>query len=238
MKSVNDCQEQLESLQKEMDEFSYIVAHDLKAPIRAITNLSTWIEEDLGTEISEDVHQNMSLLRNRAERLERMIEALLQYSRVNRYYLEIDEIDVEDTVKKIADRHSNKIELVIPAPLPIFKTYRTKLEQVLEKLFLNIVTFNAITPVVATITCTEINSNYYEFKISDNGIGVPTDVLDKIFTLFYTVSPKDTLNTLGAGLAITKKIVNFAGGTIHAEQKTNENGLIISFTWPKSIIKN
>ncbi|WP_439883128.1 sensor histidine kinase [Pontibacter sp. MBLB2868] len=235
MDATKDCQEKLQQSQQDMEEFACIVSHDLKAPIRAITNLSSWIEEDLGEEISEDVKQNMGLLRNRSNRLEKMIEALLLYSRVSRHDLGTGTVDLEDMLGKLAQQYPTQLVLELEAPLPVFQTYAIKLGQVFENIISNSVKFSTVTPAVVKVSCNPVNEDFYEFKVSDNGPGIPQEVLGKIFNLFYTVSSKDTFDSVGAGLAITKKIVNFAGGSIYAASNNNESGLTVCFTWPKLV---
>ncbi|MDX5345894.1 MAG: hypothetical protein LPJ89_04045, partial [Hymenobacteraceae bacterium] len=95
---LTKCQAQLQQLTTEFEEFAYIVSHDLKAPVRAIYNLAGWIEEDLGEDVPVDVKQNIRLLQNRADRMERMIQALLTFSRVNRLDLEQSEVDTEQLI--------------------------------------------------------------------------------------------------------------------------------------------
>lgn len=234
MVQEQSCTEQLDQLKKEFDEFAYIVSHDFKAPIRAISNLSSWIEEDLGENASEDILENMRLLRNRATRLEHMIEALLRYSRVSRFDLVPTQTDANNLVSKIAAGLPPHVQVNVPTPLPSFYTYSNKLQDVLHHLMVNAATFSNSEQPVITVICTDMNPDYYEFAVSDNGVGVPADVLDKIFNLFYTVSSKDLYDTVGAGLAISKKIVQFVQGSIHAEQNAG-HGLKVKFTWPKTI---
>ena len=221
-------------MQKDFEEFAYIVSHDFKAPIRAISNLSHWIEEDLGDNLGSDVQENVNLLRNRAQRLERMIDALLQYSRVARYSLETMLTDTNQVVQSAAAKFEGKVNLQLPQPLPAFVTYRDKLYEVFLSLISNSATFSEKTLTTVTVSCHSTDSEYYEFVVADNGAGVPESALDKIFNLFYTVSAKDNQDTVGAGLAISKKIIQFVQGNIRAENN-DENGLTIRFTWPKTI---
>jgi light-regulated signal transduction histidine kinase (bacteriophytochrome) len=231
--SPNDSyKQQLEQLREDYEEFIYIVSHDFKAPIRSISNLSQWIEEDLGDNLTADVSHNFQLLRNRAKRLERMLDSLLIYSRVSSNDNSLAETNVEELITEVAATLKCGINLIIPQPLPVFTTYRYKLKQVLYNLISNSVTFNTNKVASVTITCTEADDNFYEFRIADNGEGVHESAFDKIFTLFYTISSKDTLDTVGAGLAISKKIIQFVQGNISAEHN-HKNGLTIRFTWPK-----
>jgi light-regulated signal transduction histidine kinase (bacteriophytochrome) len=238
MQNQDNSQKRLLELQKEMEEFTYIISHDFKAPLRAISNLSSWIEEDLGEDISEDVQQNMALLRNRASRLEGMIEALAQLSRVCNSNLEVRTTDIKEIVKSLGQKYNGRLNIDAKEPLPVFVTYKHKLVQVFEYILDNIVRFSEQENPKAYIRCALITPELYEFSVADNGVGIPENTLEKIFSLFYTISPKDSVNTVGAGLAITKKIVNFAGGKIRAELNQQRNGLIIRFTWPILINNN
>ncbi|MCC9137765.1 ATP-binding protein [Pontibacter silvestris] len=232
MQQADTTKEQLEQLKQEFEEFAYIVSHDLKAPVRAIANLSHWIEEDLGDNISEDVRQNMDLMRNRANRIERMIEALLKYSRVNRQDLDIALTNVNELLKAVQEALGSEKSLVlhVSQSLPTFDTYKTKLYQVFTNLLQNTVSFSPKPVVNVTVEFSKKGTDY-EFVVSDDGIGIPEEALDKVFKLFYTVSPKDSVDTVGAGLAITKKIVQFVNGKVEAEQNS-PHGTTIRFTWP------
>ncbi|MDX5422352.1 MAG: HAMP domain-containing histidine kinase [Hymenobacteraceae bacterium] len=234
-KDLRSPQDQLEQLQQEFEEFAYIVSHDLKAPIRAISNLSSWIEEDLAEGATGDVEHNMQLLRNRTQRLERMIDALLQYSRVTRQHLEVEPTDVNELVKEVmaSALTDSNMTLHVPSPLPVLHTYKAKLAQVFGHLLQNSANFCGGQPVEVTVTAQDAG-DFYLFRVQDTAGGVPEEALGKIFSLFYTVAPKDAVNTAGAGLAITKKIIQFTGGSITAEPHIPK-GLVIRFTWPKTI---
>lgn len=229
------CQEQLAALRKEFDEFSYIVSHDLKAPVRAIGNLSAWIEEDLGESVPEEVLQNMNLLRNRANRLELMIDALLKYSRVSTYQLDLEETDVKRLIEAARDvsKASQAILVQTPDSLPVFVTYKEKLGYVFSQLIQN-AAFFGVDEKLAIAVSVKDEKDFYTFEVADNGGGVPDEAIDKIFKLFYTVAPKDTVNTVGAGLTIARRITQSVGGEMRARNNTL-GGLSICFTWPKEI---
>ena len=97
--SAQKCQEELSALKKEYEDFVYIVSHDIKTPMRAISNIATWIEDDLGPDINIDILNNFSLLKNRVARLENMLNALLELSRINRTEMEEYEVNIPKLVK-------------------------------------------------------------------------------------------------------------------------------------------
>lgn len=234
-KDQESCPEQLEELRKEFSEFVYIVSHDLKAPIRAINNLSDWIEEDLKGMVSEDVLHNLSLLRNRATRLEQMIEALLKYSRINSTNIDLAEANVQELIKTASENVKGKERLTVEVEnaLPELVTSKDKLLFIFEQLLQNSLTFSDKAETIVYISCTN-SLEFYEFVVADNGSGVPEEALEKIFKLFYTIAPKDSVNTTGAGLTIARKVVNLLGCDMWASGN-NYGGLSVHFTWPKNI---
>jgi light-regulated signal transduction histidine kinase (bacteriophytochrome) len=104
----------LEKRNKELDQFAYIVSHDLKAPLRAIANLSTWIEEDIEDKLDPETRRNMDLLRGRVHRMEALINALLQYSRVGRVSKPPELVNVATLLQIL----SAPWQLLQPLPLP------------------------------------------------------------------------------------------------------------------------
>jgi len=233
--SKKQCIDQLADLRNEFNEFSYIVSHDLKAPVRAISNLSTWIEEDLGEAVPADVQQNMNLLRSRTSRLELMIDALLKYSRVSLNQLNLDETNVQDIIDTAHQSIAGiqPVHLTVPVPLPVFHTYKEQLSFILTEILHNTAYFGKNEKLTLTVTTRE-HHDHVQFELADNGGGVPEDALDKLFRLFYTVAPKDVVETTGAGLTIIKKMVQVAGGEVEA-MNNDTGGLTIRFSWPKEM---
>lgn len=232
---IEKCKTELDTLKAEYAEFVYIVSHDLKAPLRAITNLSTWIEDDLIGIGSEDINYNLKLLKNRVNRMEEMMNALFLISRVKTNDLEISDFDLEKMLKEIVALFPNdkKIELTIQCKFPVFLTYKEKLFKVFYYLIENAIKFNDNESKNVIVNAT-LQNNFYEFSVGDNGIGIETDNFEKIFNLFYTVQAKDKFPNTGAGLTIAKKIIQFAGGKIYVSS-TLGLGSVFKFTWPTEI---
>ena len=138
---------QLDQLKKEFDEFTYIVSHDLKAPLRAIDNITEWIEDDFGEDVDPDIIANFKLLKNRVLRMDKMIAALTKYSRVNRRELELVETNVNEVLleikEDIEDRYDN-VSLNIDVQFPIITTYKNKLYKVLQEIILNAAVHNQV----------------------------------------------------------------------------------------------
>ncbi|WP_210464520.1 sensor histidine kinase [Rufibacter roseolus] len=234
MEQKHNCQQQLEDLRKEYEEFAYIVSHDLKAPLRAISNLSAWIKEDMGDNLEPDIQNNIRLLQNRTDRMERMINGLLDFSRVPRFDLEIREVNVQEMVAQLAAQFQEQHSLILHANhLPTLTTYARKLETVFQHLLQNAVTYNENQTREIWVEATEAE-NTYQFRVKDNGIGILADAREKVFRMFYTVQPKDQQESLGVGLTITRKIIQFVGGTLELRSEPGQ-GTEITFTWPKTV---
>lgn len=235
--SENNYQQELIALQKEYEEFVYIVSHDIKTPMRAIVNIATWIEDDLGSNADQDILDNFRLLKNRVERLENMMNALLEVSRVSRTKMELYEVNipklVDDCIKMLDNKSNVEFHMAYHMKDEECITLGKKLEKVLFSLLDNAIRFHDKEKKNVIIEITE-NETDYEISVSDDGPGVPEEVKDKIFSIFYTVNSKDVVDTTGAGLTICNKIIKMVGGTLHYVPAIN-NGSLFRFNWPKTI---
>ena len=239
--SEKNTQQELIALKKEFDDFVYIVSHDIKSPMRAISNLTTWIEEDLGEIANKDVKTNLELLKNRVNRLESMMNGLLELSRVERMDLEFYEVNLPKMISSCVDLFNNdsKVEFSVANNINNENcvTLGLKLQKVISNLIDNAIRFNDKESKKVAISIIE-NENDYQITVADNGPGIPADVAHKIFTIFYTVSSKDVVNTTGAGLAISCKILKLVGGELNYTAGVHQ-GSVFTLNWPKIItIKN
>jgi PAS domain S-box-containing protein len=223
----------LQGRNNELDQFAYVASHDLKAPLRAIANLSEWLEEDLkGTLPAENQHQ-MKLLRGRVHRMEALINALLQYSRIGRTDLPIESVNVADlldeVLESLAPPKGFKIEI---APnMPTLDTKRLLLSQVFTNLIGNAIRHHPREEGKVGVSVKD-EGDRYRFSITDDGAGIAPEFHSKIFTIFQTLEPRDTVENTGIGLAIVKKIVEAEGGEVSLESTLGQ-GATFEFTWMK-----
>jgi PAS domain S-box-containing protein len=224
---------ELEKRNKELEQFAYVTSHDLKAPLRAIANLSEWIEEDLEDTLTSDTKHQMSLLRGRVRRMENLINALLQYSRVGRIKSQPERVDVMLLLNEIIDSLAPPPEftIAIDGEMPILVTERLPLSQVFSNLISNAIKHHHGDKGSIGIAV-EDKGNFYQFSVTDDGPGIAPQYHDKIFIIFQTLEARDNKENTGIGLSIVKKIIETQGGTIQIESQLGQ-GTTFRFTWKK-----
>ncbi|MEO5571266.1 MAG: ATP-binding protein [Bacteroidia bacterium] len=231
----------LEKINKELDQFTYVVSHDLKAPLRAISSLTTFLEEDLYSTMSEESKQNFSLLQKRVVRMENFINGLLKFSKATKSsHLEM--IDSRNLVIEILEWIDlpEHVTINITGNFPILNTEKIKFEQVFANLISNAIKYNNKERGIIEIGCTDFEE-WCQFYVQDNGSGIEKQFQEKIFELFQTLESRDLFENTGIGLAIVKKIIEDQGGKIWVESKPDEGAKFI-FNYPKikliDLVKN
>ncbi|MCK5356012.1 MAG: GAF domain-containing protein, partial [Methyloprofundus sp.] len=226
---------ELNVVNEELKNFAYIVSHDLKAPLRAINQLSGWIEEDYAQAFDEDGREKMALLRSRAKRMHNMIEGILQYSRIGRVRENREEVDLNMIVLEVIDALSppEHIKLEIQAQLPVLWGEKLRVYQVIQNLLDNAIKYNDKVHGLIQLSCFD-ETTHWCFCVNDNGVGIDAAHQEKVFQLFQTLAAKDQQNSTGVGLSIIEKTVNNWGGRIWLESELGI-GSQFFFTFPKAI---
>jgi PAS domain S-box-containing protein len=223
----------LEARNQELDAFVFVVSHDLKAPLRAVANLSQWIEEDLEEKLTADTQMQMNLLRSRVNRMSATIDGLLEYARVGRSEDEIESVALgcllADVVDEVAPPPAFTIDL--PENLPTLSAKRLLLFQIFVNLVGNGIKHHHSETGSIKISI-EDRGDCYEFAIADDGPGIALEHQERMFQIFQAVNPQNRSDSTGIGLAIVKKIVEAEGGTLWLESEIG-HGTTFYFTWPK-----
>lgn len=224
--------EELERSNAELEQFAYVASHDLKAPLRAIASLSSWIEEDIQESLTEDTRQQMHLLRGRVHRMENLIEGILQYSRAGRTLNPPEKVQVNELLTEIRDSLAPPagFQIQIAPNMPTIVAERVKLEQVFMNLLSNAMKHHDRPDGRIQISSRRLGNGLHEFAITDDGPGIAPQYHEKVFQIFQTLKARDEVESTGVGLAVVKKIVEEQGGTIHIESKEGE-GATFRFTW-------
>jgi PAS domain S-box-containing protein len=224
---------ELERSNRELDHFAYVASHDLKAPLRAIDNLSKWIESDAAALLPHDSQEHLAKLRGRVHRMERLLDDLLAYSRAGRVQHAPERVATGDLVRSIFDLLSPppEFQLIMEDPLPTLVTQRVPLETVLRNLMGNAIKHHQRNDGCIRVTARDM-LNWVEFSIADDGPGIAPGFHERIFELFQTLQPRDQVEGSGMGLAIVKKTVESVGGHTAVEAAAGK-GAVFRFTWPK-----
>jgi len=223
---------------QELDQFTHIVSHDLKAPLRGISNLSQWLEDDLEDSIPPENKQQLQLMRSRVFRMEGLINGLLSYARIGREVISTDLVSMQDLLAEILDSLDPPptFRIEIASDLPTFTTKRILLNQVLSNLIGNAIKHHDRPDGKIAVSVQEYTESpeFYEFVVTDDGRGIDPNQQKRIFDIFQTLN-RDNSESTGIGLAIVKKIVETEGGKIYLQSEFGK-GSSFYFTWRKSAI--
>ena len=227
---------ELERSNESLREFAYIASHDLQEPLRMVSSYVDLLDDEYGDELDGEAEEYMDFAVNGAQRMSRMINSLLEYSRV---HTEAEEFSATD-LEVVIDTTLQDLELLIAehdaevsvSDMPTVEADRDQLGQVFQNLIKNAIEHATEdgTPKIS-ITASERDEEYL-FAVADNGPGIPEESQDDIFKIFKQgVAATDGDHT-GIGLAITKRIVQRHGGEIWVESAVGE-GATFEFTVPK-----
>lgn len=238
IKSANkllEHQKELERSNKSLETFAYVASHDLKAPLRGISQLSNWLEEDIRDNKFETLSETSKKIKIRIKRMEALLDDLLAYYRVEKMQGFYKIMDVRQSVVDIFNMNNNKagLTLEIENNLPVFATYVTPVEQVFSNLISNAIKHHDKLNGVIRISVKEVNGDWYEFSVFDDGPGINPQFHQRIFNMFQTLKPRDEVEGSGMGLALVKKIIEQYGGQVGIDSEFR--GSRFYFTWPKSI---
>jgi len=230
---LRESNDRLISTNKQLDEFVYIVSHDLKAPLRALASLCSFLEEELGTDIKPEVMELMNMVRSRTTRMQALIDGILHYSRMANSVSAKEKVSVKDLINNVIDLLDppSNIQIDVPDSLPSISTEKIKLHEVFQNLISNAIKYNDKPNGTIRISYLEF-PEHYEFRIQDNGCGIKKEHQNIVFGIFQTLVSKDKNESTGIGLTIVKKIVEKQGGKVMLESEFNV-GSTFSFTWKK-----
>lgn len=228
---------QLETTNDELKDFAYIVSHDLRAPLRAISTLAQWLVTDYHDKLDEEGQEQLNLLINRAKRMEALIDGVLRYSRVNRERQEISETDLNEIVSNVIDLINcpENITIELSDTLPIINIDKTRISQVFQNLIGNAIKYMDKKRGIIQIGFLN-EKEAFKFFVKDNGPGINKNYFDKIFQIFQTLNPRDEIESTGIGLSIVKKIIELYNGKLWIESIPGE-GSTFYFTLPENIKK-
>ena len=227
-------EEQLITVNKELETFTYSVSHDLRAPLRAINGYSKILKEDYTVKLDADGMSSLNAILNNSKKMGELIDDLLAFSRLGRKALTTSEINMNVLVRSIKEEEliesSKKTEFVIQE-LPSAMGQQSLIRQVWVNLISNALKFSKYKPK----TIIEIGSYFKDdlvvYYVKDKGAGFDMQYYDKLFGIFQRLHSQEEFEGTGIGLAIVQKIINRHNGMVWAESKLNE-GSCFYFSLP------
>ncbi|WP_422107098.1 sensor histidine kinase [Winogradskyella sp.] len=223
--------QKLEKSNDELQEYAHIVSHDLKSPLRSIDALVSWLKEDNKDKLDATSRQNLDLIQTTLEKMEQLISDVLNYSSVSVDNSENVEVNLHTIVEDLIQilYIPDHITVSIVKKLPRVYGDKTKLQQLFQNLIGNAIKFIDKDEGKVEVSVKDL-PNYYEFSVSDNGIGIDKQFYDKIFKIFHSLNKSK--DSSGIGLSIVKKIVNLHDGQIWLESELGK-GTTFYFTLKK-----
>jgi light-regulated signal transduction histidine kinase (bacteriophytochrome) len=225
----------LQRSNSELEQFAYVASHDLSAPLRAVAGFSQLLAVRYKGKLDDSAEEFISHMQDGVERMQRIIDDLLAYSRVDRSGLTPEDVDLEAAMQEVLRTLEPEIAergaTVTHDPLPRVCGEPGQLAQVLQNLVGNGMKFTApgVAPVVHVSATRE--GDRCRVSVRDNGIGVDPGHVDRIFKMFQRLHSTDDYPGTGIGLAICQKIIERHGGGIRIDPAPG-GGSIFSFDVP------
>lgn len=225
--------EALAATNRDLERFACVVSHDLKTPLRGISDLAWYLEEDLeGVTVPPDVAHNIGRLHTQVRRMNGLIEGILDYSAAGTVTARVETIDARAVFDEIAlELELEEGQLVVEGALPVLRSCRTRFEQVMYNIVGNAFKYHP-DPARAHVTVRALRlGERYRFSIADDGPGIDPRFRERIFEMFQTLQPKDDTESTGIGLAIVRKSVESVGGAVHVDGNP-DGGSTFHVDWP------
>jgi signal transduction histidine kinase len=221
---------------KELEQFAYVASHDLQEPLRMVSSYTQLLEQRYRGRLDDDAHEFINYAVDGARRMQRLINDLLEFSRVSTRGKPLQPVDANDVLGTVRANLSAAIEdagaLVTNEELPTVMIDPTQLGQLLQNLIGNAIKFHGAGPPRVHVAACEREGEWV-FAVKDNGIGIEPEYFDRIFVIFQRLHVAADYPGTGIGLAVCKRIVERHGGRIWVESESGA-GAIFSFTVPKS----
>lgn len=229
--------DELSRRNQELKDFAYVASHDLKAPLRGVNQLATWITEDLEGQINEETSEHLHLMRVRITRMEKLLDDLLLYFRADNLGGSIENIDFAEMVRDVFELSCNNpsFDLELQGVFPKAETHKVALELVLRNLINNAIKHHdKASGHIIVRSIPSPDEQYYLFEVADDGPGIAPEHYERVFAMFQTLRPRDEVEGSGMGLAVIKKTIESLGGSISLAAN-QPRGSAFRFSWPKVV---
>jgi light-regulated signal transduction histidine kinase (bacteriophytochrome) len=224
---------ELETATRELEAFSYSVSHDLRAPLRAINGFSQILIEEYAAQLPAEAHRYLDIVRSNAQRMGRLVDDLLAFSRLRNAQLNREPLDLAAIAREVIgeierDITDREIRFTI-GELPVADGDRALLRQVLLNLVGNALKFTRPRPVVEIEVGAKDADGEHVYFVRDNGVGFDMEYAGKMFGVFQRLHRDDEFEGTGVGLAIVHNIITRHGGRVWANALP-DHGATVYFT--------
>ncbi len=221
----------IEARNRDLNEFTYMISHDLKAPIVTMRGMLEVLQEEQRRSGSAEMAEPLQFMAKAVHRLEQLVGGVLELARVSVSDKELEAVNLEETVREVIDDLQLEIDrchanVTTVEDLPCALGNRTQLYQIVSNLVANAIKYRSPDrPLLISIEATQPASRRrVAFSVRDNGRGIPTDRLDRIFEPFNRAG-EESIEGSGVGLACVKKLVEKIGGAIQVQSSPNEGSV-------------
>ena len=233
---LNDREQQAEAARKDLEDFSYSVSHDLRAPIRHINGYLELLDQEALACLDDKSRYCLNAVAKAARKLSDMMEGILAFSRLGRAELMKNQIEMGQLVQEVVQEQAQtvpgrQIDWQI-SPLPVVVADRVTLRQALTNLVANAIKFSGSSPTSRIEIGALDQPEEIHFFVKDSGAGFDMRYADKLFGMFQRLHPPDEFPGIGAGLASVQRIIARHGGKVWAEAEVGK-GATFWFSLPK-----
>lgn len=227
----------LESMSREVERFSYIASHDLRSPLRTVNSFVGLIEQNIANEDYQDMHQNIEFVKKGVSQMSDTIEDILALSHVSsQTKVTPQQVDLNECMQQAVSNlkdviEEKEVDLKVSDDLPHYRGHRIEFVQLFQNLLENAIKYNLSDNPKINVRWQQ-KSDSITVSIADNGIGIEPKYHDKIFEFFERLHTNDQFSGTGLGLALCKKIVEKYSGTISVESQLG-SGSVFEVELPK-----
>lgn len=223
----------LEGANEKLDSFAYIASHDLKAPLRGLANLITWLEEDLPADLRASFADNLTLMRSRLSRMEGLLKDLRLYSHVGREKTAHTDIDLAQLLPSLLDLTDEQaaVTLDLADNLPTIACPESAARHIFLNLITNSIKHGLTNDIKVHVDAIDVAGGT-QVAMEDNGPGIEPAYRDRVFLPFKTLKPRDDVEGSGIGLSIVQKLMESLGGRVWIEDPRHGSGARIMLFFP------
>jgi signal transduction histidine kinase len=231
---------ELERSNRDLEQFAYLASHDLQEPLRMVASYCRLLQRRYRGKLDTDADEFIGYAVEGADRMQRLVNDLLGYSRVGRHGTSFELLPAAKIVEIALQNLNSAIEesgaQIVLGDLPVVAGDPTQLVQLFQNLIGNAIKFRGDNVPAIRIGATPVDENWVEMTIADNGIGIEPAFVDRVFLIFQRLHPRGAYDGTGIGLAVVKKVVENHGGRVWIEPQPGP-GTCFHFTLPVTLSK-